>query len=123
MLCGEGIQFPFYQPFRKTYAATELLKVFPTYTPCVRQLHSFLEQSFVKGKDVRLTQMKVGVDKVVCRSEAVFAIATANQREILQMGIIIERKVIEHHDTEELQYLNGGSCDIFADYICTLFIT
>ena len=47
--------------------------------------------------------MQTCIDEVVCWSKMIFSVTTVDEREIFQMGIIIEGKIVEHNDTEKLQ--------------------
>ena len=53
----------------------------------------------------------------------IFSVSTVYQREILQVGIIIQNKIVEYNDTKELQYLNRSSLGILPNKFCTFFVT
>ena len=67
--------------------------------------------------------MQTGIDKVVCRSKMIFPITTIDERKVLQVGIIIEGKIIEHNDTEELQNLNRSGLNVPTDDVSALLVT
>ena len=67
--------------------------------------------------------MQTCIDEVVCWSKMIFSITTVDKREVLQMCIIIEGKIVEHNDTEKLQNFYGRSLNILANDVCTFLIT
>ena len=67
--------------------------------------------------------MQTGVDEVIGWSKMIFPITTIDEREILQMGIIIEGEIIEHDDTEKLQNFYRCSFDVFAYDVSTFLVT
>jgi len=66
--------------------------------------------------------METRIDKVVSWSQMIFAIATINERKVLQVRIIVERQIIEDYHSEELQDFNGCCLDILSDNISALLI-
>ena len=67
--------------------------------------------------------MQTCVDEVVSWSKMIFSVTTVDKREVLQMCIIIEGKIVEDNDAEVLQDFDGSSLDVFADDVSTFLIT
>ena len=67
--------------------------------------------------------MEACIDEIIGRSQMVLSVTSVNEREVLEVGIIIEGEIVEHHYAEEFQYLNRSSIYILADDISTFLIT
>ena len=67
--------------------------------------------------------MKTGIDEVVGRGKMIFPVTAVDEGEILQMRIIVERKIVEDNDAEEFQDFYGSRLYILADDVCTFLIT
>ena len=65
VLNTEHIQLSFHQSFWQSYPPAEFFKIFPSYSFDIRHLHSLLEQSIVKSKKSRRTQVQRSIDKVI----------------------------------------------------------
>ena len=67
--------------------------------------------------------MEAGIDKVVCWSQMILTIIAVDEREVLQVSIIVEDEIVEDDHAKKLQYLNRSRPHIFADDIGTFLIT
>ena len=55
--------------------------------------------------------------------QMILTIASIDQREVLQVRIVVVGQIIKHHYTEKFQYLNRCSLYIFTNDAGTLLIT
>ena len=67
--------------------------------------------------------MQTCIDEIVCWSQMIFSVTAVDEREVLQVGIIIEGEIVEHDDTEKLQNLHRSCLNIPADDVSTLLVT
>ena len=121
MYCCEEVQFALYGLVIEADSVTEFLEVLAADLADIGKLHPFFEKPFVKGEYPVVDQMQRSVDEVVGRSQAVF-IAGVDQREIFQVGIVIERDKVEQHKPEETQQVYAVGFYVAADYVRAVFV-